>query len=217
MFFKPRQLSPLIFLLLSLATSYAQNHKVDSLVNILNKRSRIDTLSVNLMSEIAYQVYANNPSMADDYTQKVIYLSDSLKYKKGIGKGLWLTGLLHLQKDRVRSIDYFKQALAVAEEIRSSIVSLVHPEDLDSLSAFWRTLNVKELSIASVQFRLKHKNEDYRWFEAVAQNFVDNPALGAILSNIRDIDVQKKVGDCFWRPMDLINQLNDTLWKNNYY
>lgn len=144
------------------------------------------------MSEIAYQVYANNPSMADDYTQKVIYLSDSLKYKKGIGKGLWLTGLLHLQKDRVRSIDYFKQALAVAEEIRSSIVSLVHPEDLDSLSAFWRTLNVKELSIASVQFRLKHKNEDYRWFEAVAQNFVDNPALGAILSNIRDIDVQKK-------------------------
>lgn len=83
------------------------------------------------------------------------------------------------------------------EEIRSSIVSLVHPEDLDSLSAFWRTLNVKELSIASVQFRLKHKNEDYRWFEAVAQNFVDNPALGAILSNIRDIDVQKKVGDYF--------------------
>jgi PAS domain S-box-containing protein len=78
------------------------------------------------------------------------------------------------------------------EEIRSSIVSLVHPEDLDSLPAFWRTLNVKELSIASVQFRLKHKNEDYRWFEAVAQNFVDNPALGAILSNIRDIDVQKK-------------------------
>lgn len=75
MFFKPRQLSPLIFLLLSLATSLAQNHKVDSLVNILNKRSRIDTLSVNLMSEIAYQVYANNPSMADDYTQKVIYLS----------------------------------------------------------------------------------------------------------------------------------------------
>lgn len=69
------------------------------------------------MSEIAYQVYANNPSMADDYTQKVIYLSASLKYKKGIGKGLWLTGLLHLQKDRVRSIDYFKQALAVAEEI----------------------------------------------------------------------------------------------------
>jgi tetratricopeptide (TPR) repeat protein len=69
------------------------------------------------MSEIAYQVYANKPSMADDYTQKVIYLSDSLKYKKGIGKGLWLTGLLHLQKDRVRSIDYFKQALAVAEEI----------------------------------------------------------------------------------------------------
>src|SRR5690606_31900711 len=103
-----------------------ENHKVDSLVNILNKRSRIDTLSVNLMSEIAYQVYANNPSMADDYTQKVIYLSDSLKYKKGSGKGLWLTGLLHLQKDRVRSIDYFKQALAVAEEIRSSIVSLVH-------------------------------------------------------------------------------------------
>ncbi len=149
------------------------------------------------MSEIAYQVYANNPSMADDYTQQVIYLSDSLKYKKGIGKGLWLTGLLHLQKDRVRSIEYFKQALAVAEEIRSSIVSLVHPEDLDSLSAFWRTLNVKELSIASVQFRLKHKNEDYRWFEAVAQNFVDNPALGAILSNIRDIDVQKKVGDYF--------------------
>lgn len=117
MFFKPRQLSPLIFLLLSFATSLAQNHKVDSLVNILNKRSRIDTLSVNLMSEIAYQVYANNPSMADDYTQQVIYLSDSLKYKKGIGKGLWLTGLLHLQKDRVRSIDYFKQALAVAEEI----------------------------------------------------------------------------------------------------
>ncbi|MDI9539192.1 MAG: hypothetical protein QM223_07315 [Bacteroidota bacterium] len=31
------------------------------------------------MSEIAYQVYANNPSMADDYTQKVIYLSDRPK------------------------------------------------------------------------------------------------------------------------------------------
>lgn len=38
------------------------------------------------MSEIAYQVYANNPSMADDYTQKVIYLSDGLKYKKALAK-----------------------------------------------------------------------------------------------------------------------------------
>ena len=42
------------------------------------------------------------------------------------------------------------------------------------------------------EYRLRHRDGSWRWFEAVAANLLDDPAVGGILLNIRDITDRKQ-------------------------
>jgi len=74
-----------------------------------------------------------------------------------------------------------------------SVEAVIYPDDLDIVRQHWhRVLANKEVADV-VQYRHKHKTNGYVWFEAVAQNFLDNPAIGAVVANVRDITERKKV------------------------
>lgn len=83
------------------------------------------------------------------------------------------------------------------KEIKQSFVDFVHPDDKEKMRLHWEHVLQSDTSTDIVQFRYRQKNDGYLWFEAVAQNYLKNPAIGAILSNIRNIDVQKKAEEAF--------------------
>lgn len=69
---------------------------------------------------------------------------------------------------------------------------MIYPDDLDIVRQHWdRILTHKEVS-DSIQYRHKHKEKGYVWFEAVTQNFLDNQAIKAVVANIRDITERKR-------------------------
>ena len=88
-----------MLLLLPGGTTWAQQRVADSLLLILEKHHREDTVRVNRMNDLAYAVYNNNSSMAEEYAREAGRLSDHLNYKKGKARSLWVLGLAHLGRD----------------------------------------------------------------------------------------------------------------------
>ena len=78
------------------------------------------------------------------------------------------------------------------EEIIGSVTHLIHPDDLANSIQGWMKVFANKNEIVRVQYRHKHKQNGYVWFESVIQNHIDNPAIKAIVVNARDITANKE-------------------------
>jgi PAS domain S-box-containing protein len=78
------------------------------------------------------------------------------------------------------------------EELFGSIENVIYPEDQDIVKQHWERVLSNKDSADSIQYRHKHKEKGYVWFETVAQNFLDHSAIKAVVANIRDITERKK-------------------------
>jgi PAS domain S-box-containing protein len=73
------------------------------------------------------------------------------------------------------------------EELKGPIQNVIFPEDLEVILNAWNDLVSKKAETIRIQYRHKHKFKNYIWYEAVAQNFLNNPAINAVVANVRDI------------------------------
>ncbi len=69
---------------------------------------------------------------------------------------------------------------------------LLHPEDADRMHAFVADALRHPAERVSAEFRLRHVDGTYRWFEAVGRNLLGEPGLRGILANYRDITDWKR-------------------------
>jgi PAS domain S-box-containing protein len=81
------------------------------------------------------------------------------------------------------------------EIIGHSRADLVHPDDLEHIrQAFNDILSNRNLN-KSFEYRLKTPDGDYKWIEANFQNQLDEPAVGALVMNFRDITESKTASE----------------------
>jgi PAS domain S-box-containing protein len=78
------------------------------------------------------------------------------------------------------------------EELRGPLQNVIYPDDLENVMLAWEDTLKNKGKVVRVQYRHKHKHKKYIWYEAVAQNFIDNPVINAVVVNIRDITAIKK-------------------------
>lgn len=78
------------------------------------------------------------------------------------------------------------------EELMGPIENVIYPEDLETVLNAWHEVLEKKGEVIRVQYRHKHKYKSYIWYEAAAQNFLDNPAIHAVVVNVRDITETKR-------------------------
>lgn len=64
---------------------------------------------------------------------------------------------------------------------------LIHPGDLPAVQSRIKSLLATTGLTQRSRVRMKHKNGEYRWIEIISRNLFDNPAVGAIVTNMRDI------------------------------
>jgi PAS domain S-box-containing protein len=97
-------------------------------------------------------------------------------------------GLFHYNSPSlVRVLGYNPQGVA-----GHSALKLVHPEDVDRVrAAFQRALANPEQTV-TLQFRFRHRDGSWRYLEAVAQNRLSEPEIGALVINSRDITDRKQ-------------------------
>jgi PAS domain S-box-containing protein len=82
---------------------------------------------------------------------------------------------------------------SIEEFIGRNIFDFINEEDLDIAKKLISGVVDKPGDIISnVQYRFKHKNGHWLWNEATAHNMIEDPAVGAIVLNYRDITGRKR-------------------------
>jgi|GEM_PF-1074262 len=65
----------------------------------------------------------------------------------------------------------------------------INPEDLDHVMTQFQALKIQK-RIAIAPFRFKNKEGNWRWIESMATNLMEDPAIGGIVINSRDVTDQ---------------------------
>src|SRR4029453_4001000 len=79
------------------------------------------------------------------------------------------------------------------EVIDRSLFDVVHPEDRDPIAGAMSGPLADAGESTTVEIRVQHADGGYRTLEAVAVNHIDDPAVGAIVVNARDITERRRL------------------------
>lgn len=81
-----------------------------------------------------------------------------------------------------------KQVLGFTPEeyVGKKAIDFTHPDDVELIQASLSRLK-DEIRVELPPFRFKHKNQGWRWIETIATNLTQNPAVGGIVTNSRDV------------------------------
>jgi PAS domain S-box-containing protein len=82
---------------------------------------------------------------------------------------------------------------APEELVRMNSFALVHPDDRGNLREQLTNLLGHEEEVLCLEYRVRCKDGTWRWIEGTATNLLDNPQVGAIVCNSRDITKRKQV------------------------
>ena len=99
---------------------HGQNKKVDSLLKVL-KTAKEDTIRVNTLNALAYEIASNNPDTAVYFANEALALATKLNYKMGIADAHFIIGigLSYLGKYK-EALKNFNDALKLYDELLTS-------------------------------------------------------------------------------------------------
>lgn len=71
----------------------------------------------------------------------------------------------------------------------------VHPDDFERVISTFTEALESEQPTATVEFRFRHKDGSWRWFEGIGNDLRDEPSVKGIVINSRDITRRKELED----------------------
>jgi PAS domain S-box-containing protein len=78
------------------------------------------------------------------------------------------------------------------EDLFGPMPRLIHPEDWPRVQEAWERILAHPETPVRVEYRHIHKTRGHVWLEAVAQNCLQEPAIGAIAVTVRDMSDRKQ-------------------------
>lgn len=131
-------------------------------------------------------------SVTRDISERILaeeqmHLSEQ-RFKALVQEGSDLIGILDLQGNYLYVSPTSTSVLGITPEefIGRNAFEFIHPDDKAAVFSIFSKLET-EKRIVIKPFRFTNKNGEWRWIETVVVNMIDNPAVGGIVSNSRDI------------------------------
>ncbi len=117
------------------------------------------------------------------------YKQSERYYKALIGNALDIITIL----DAKGTMKYYSSAVervlgySMEELIGKNAFEYIHPDDVDNvLEIFGKTASIPEYT-TTVEFRFLHKNGQWTILESIGKNLLNDPVIGGIIVNSRDI------------------------------
>ena len=79
------------------------------------------------------------------------------------------------------------------EFLRTGAFEAIHPDDRDRAAGRFAELLAHSGGSQTALNRVRHKNGSWRWIETVSTNQLENPSVGAIVSNFRDVTDRRRL------------------------
>jgi PAS domain S-box-containing protein len=76
-------------------------------------------------------------------------------------------------------------------------VEFLHPDEIPDKEQPFSQLDRKPGAVLKVERRVRHKDGTWRWVEGYSTNLLDDPAVGALVFNYRDITDRKRAEERF--------------------
>jgi diguanylate cyclase (GGDEF)-like protein/PAS domain S-box-containing protein len=81
----------------------------------------------------------------------------------------------------------------LSKELTSlNIIEFVNSDDLDQMQDHMKKTIEAPGVQHKIEFRYKHKEGGWKWMEAIGMSMLDNPSIGAVVVNIRDVTERKE-------------------------
>jgi PAS domain S-box-containing protein len=97
------------------------------------------------------------------------------------------------------------------EAMQTDIFSLIDASDLEVVNQIWKEINNSPgKTFEDLECRLKSKNGSWRWISSTITNMLNDPAVGGVVNNFRDITDKKNAEQAvsvLQRKMDIAIQL----------
>ena len=117
----------------------------------------------------------------DLFQALVEYSSDAIVLVDATGK------ILFLSQTSERLLGY-----PITERIGKTAFENVHPDDVPALRAVFAELLQQPRVPKTIVARTLHRDGTWRYIEAVAVNRLDDPSVGAIVANFRDVTERRR-------------------------
>jgi two-component system cell cycle sensor histidine kinase/response regulator CckA len=106
---------------------------------------------------------------------------------------------------------------AAAEFVGSRFFDFVHPDEVERTVRVIEQLREKPGHTAKVEFRIRHRDESWRWMEGTGKNLLNEPGVKAVVVNYRDItdrkraetEIQKLAAFPLYNPNPILELLAD--------
>jgi PAS domain S-box-containing protein len=90
-------------------------------------------------------------------------------------------------------------------------LELLHPGDRPSIVQEFARLSQTPGGKLRVRYRARHKDGSWRWIEGICRNLLDEPAVGGIVVNYRDITEQKHIEEHLREQAQLLDLAPDAI------
>ncbi len=120
-------------------------------------------------------------------SQEQLRISEQ-RFKTLVQDGLDLIGILDLEGNYMYVSPTSTTVLGITPEefIGKNAFDFIHPDDKDDFLSNYSKL-AKQKSVTISPFRFIDGKGEWRWIESKVTNMLDNPAIGGIVANSRDI------------------------------
>ena len=110
---------------------------------------------------------------------------------------------------------------APSDLLGRSLLDAVHPDDQTWLQPRFEDLVEQPGAVMTARYRIRHKSGAWRWIEATYTNLLEEPAVGAVVINRRDVSVEVEAQQLLeqrvverTRQLESLYQADETLYRS---
>ncbi|MCF8240127.1 MAG: tetratricopeptide repeat protein [Melioribacteraceae bacterium] len=193
--------SIIISLFLTFNANFAQRDKTDSLKILIEQHTENDTTKVNLLNEMAAQLFRNNAEEALDFSIKAKDLADELEFPKGQGDSRKNIAFYYIRiAEYNESIKHYRDALTFYEKI----------DNKNRISLCFNNIGI----ILQKQGEFEKAIESHKEALKMREKTNDIYAISSSLLNIGVLHYQKgnfpKAIEYYNKVLDINHEISDT-------